>query len=196
MKRNSAFTAILMAGGALALAACSGGEKADASKTDAAANAPTAPAAPKATGDVEVARATLNDAVGQAKGSVDILEGADGLLVRANLTGSPGTYALHVHTVGKCDAPDFKTAEGHWNPENKQHGVDNPAGSHKGDMPNVTIAAAGKGTLEFRISGATKATLLDTDGAAFVMHEKPDDNKSDPAGNAGNRIACGIITAV
>lgn len=188
MKRNSTFTTLLMMGGALSLAACSGGEKTETTTAETTT--------PPAAADVEIATATLNDAAGKAQGTVNILEGADGLLVRANLTGAPGTYALHVHTVGKCDAPEFTTAEGHWNPDNKQHGTENPAGSHKGDMPNVTIDAEGKGALEFRIAGATKATLLDTDGAAVVMHEKADDNKSDPAGNAGKRIACGVVTAV
>lgn len=105
-----------------------------------------------------------------------------------------GPHGVHVHTVGKCDAPDFTTAGGHWNPAGRQHGLENPAGSHAGDLPNLLVAANGRGTLTYTIQGATLAAMMDADGSAFVVHAGPDDMKSDPAGNSGGRIACGVFS--
>lgn len=107
----------------------------------------------------------------------------------------PGTYAVHVHTTGKCEGPKFTSAGGHWNPTGKQHGKDNPLGAHYGDLPNLTVSAAGTGSVTFTIAGATMAGLLDADGAAVMIHAKPDDYKTDPTGDAGDRIACGVLAA-
>lgn len=128
-------------------------------------------------------------------GTVVFYRYGNDISVRAGLSGQPGNYALHIHTTGKCDAPDFTTAGGHWNPTNKQHGAENPAGAHLGDLPNITFDAAGTGTLEYRITGGDPAVLMDTDGAAIMLHEKADDMSTDPSGNAGKRIGCGVITA-
>jgi Cu-Zn family superoxide dismutase len=103
---------------------------------------------------------------------------------------------MHLHAVGKCEGPDFTTAGPHWNPDMKQHGRDNPMGAHHGDLPNVTAGADRKITLEFKlpdfvISGP--AGLLDADGGALVIHEKADDYKTDPSGNSGKRIICGVF---
>lgn len=105
----------------------------------------------------------------------------------------PGVHGAHVHTAGRCDGPDFTTAGGHWNPTMKQHGTQNPAGPHAGDLPNLAIAADGRGTLTMNLPAGTMAELLDADGAAFLIHAGPDDLKTDPAGNSGGRIACGIF---
>lgn len=106
-----------------------------------------------------------------------------------------GTYAVHIHTTGKCEGPKFESAGGHWNPTAKQHGRDNPAGAHYGDLPNLTVSAGGTGSVTFTVPGATVPALLDADGAAFIVHAKPDDYKTDPTGNAGDRIACGVFAA-
>lgn len=107
---------------------------------------------------------------------------------------TPGARAVHIHNVGKCDAPDFMSAGPHWNPTGKQHGRDNPAGAHLGDLPNLLIGTDGRGSLTIDVPG-TMAELLDSDGAAVMIHADADDYRTDPTGNAGGRVACGLLTA-
>ena len=107
----------------------------------------------------------------------------------------PGTHGAHIHMVGRCDAPDFTTAGGHWNPTGMKHGSMNPQGPHEGDLPNLIIGTDGRGTIGITIPGATMAGLMDADGSAFVVHAGPDDLMTDPAGNSGGRIACGVFQA-
>ena len=112
---------------------------------------------------------------------------------------SPGEHGFHLHTTGKCTAPDFTSAGGHLNPGNNTHGSMSPGGQHLGDMPNLTIAANGTGRAEVQLEGnATDvlADIFDADGTAVVVHEGPDDYRTDPAGDAGSRIACGVIKRV
>lgn len=140
----------------------------------------------------------LVDANGNTLGTASVRQEADGTRVVANLKGlPPGTYALHLHAVGRCDGPAFTTAGGHFNPASKQHGHLNPAGEHAGDLPNIEIGANGIGSLDALRPGLRLADgdspLLDLDGASIVVHASPDDYKTDPAGNAGARIACGIL---
>ncbi|WP_374544320.1 superoxide dismutase family protein [Sphingorhabdus sp.] len=109
-----------------------------------------------------------------------------------------GSYAMHVHAVGKCDGPDFASAGPHWNPESRKHGLHNPAGPHRGDLPNIDASADLNVVVDFflpdvRLKG--EGGLIDADGAALVIHERADDNVTDPSGNSGKRIACGVITA-
>ncbi|WP_164157972.1 superoxide dismutase family protein [Sandarakinorhabdus rubra] len=137
-------------------------------------------------------------ASGNSLGEVELLQMAGGVQVIARVTGLPaGDYALHLHAVGRCVAPDFTSAGPHFNPEGKQHGRDNPMGAHAGDLPNITVDAKGAGSLDVMLPGLRladgAAPLLDADGAAVVLHGKADDYRSDPAGNAGARIACGEI---
>ena len=110
----------------------------------------------------------------------------------------PGEHALHFHQVPKCEAPDFKSAGPHFNPEGKKHGLDNPEGHHLGDLDNFTVDAKGKAKFRREISDVTLGTdahsLFSNGGTAIVIHAKADDRKTDPAGNAGDRIACGVIT--
>lgn len=135
---------------------------------------------------------------GSPRGTVRVSDASGGLLVRvegANLP--PGIHGAHVHAVGRCDAPDFTSAGPHWNPTSRQHGTQNPAGPHLGDAPNLTVAANGRGTLEFSVPGAMLRSgttpALDADGAAFVIHANADDYRTDPSGNSGGRIACAVL---
>lgn len=140
------------------------------------------------------AHAMLVAADGSPRGMAHVSATTAGLAVHVEATGlPPGVHGIHVHTTGRCDAPDFQTAGGHWNPGAKAHGRDNPQGAHEGDLPNITIAADGSGTLDFTLPGGTLDALLDTDGAAIVVHAAADDYRTDPSGNSGARIACGVI---
>ena len=103
---------------------------------------------------------------------------------------APGVHGIHLHAVGQCDGPDFKSAGGHWNPAGRQHGRDNPQGAHLGDLPNLAAGDDGKATASFTVDG----DMADTDGTSLVIHAKPDDNKTDPSGNSGDRIACAVLT--
>jgi Cu-Zn family superoxide dismutase len=109
----------------------------------------------------------------------------------------PGVHAIHIHETGACTAPDFKSAGGHYNPGNMHHGKDNPAGKHAGDLDNIAVERDGKVHTVLLDSSVTLGigpnSLLKTGGTALVIHQGPDDYKSDPAGNAGARIACGVI---
>lgn len=131
----------------------------------------------------DVGRATATEVTGGLRLTLDVHD----------LT--PGTHGAHVHTVGRCDAPDFASAGGHWNPAGTKHGSMNPQGPHEGDLPNLIVSAGGRGTIGILLPGATMAGLLDTDGSAIVVHAKPDDLMTDPSGNSGARIACGVFGA-
>lgn len=148
----------------------------------------TAPSGPSA------AMATLRDPAGAERGTVEVREEGGGLAYQVMAAGMPaGKHGAHVHAVGKCDGPAFESAGGHWNPTSRQHGRENPQGAHSGDLPNIEIGANGGGTLAFTTAGATLAELMDGDGAAFLIHAQADDYRTDPSGNSGNRIACGVI---
>lgn len=127
-----------------------------------------------------------------------LTERADGVHVEASATGmAPGTYAIHLHQAGKCDAPDFKTAGEHWNPMMKAHGFKAEGGAHAGDLPNLEIGANGRGKIDYLVKGATimggAQPVMDADGTAVVIHAKADDYRSQPSGAAGERIACGVV---
>ena len=139
----------------------------------------------------------LINSAGQVIGSVRAWQTAGGVSFRISATGLPhGLHGLHVHSVGSCEPPDFAGAGPHWNPLGKKHGLNNPAGPHAGDLPNVEVAANGVLTATVTVPGASMANLLDADGAALVLHAQPDDNMTDPSGNSGARIACAVIRPV
>jgi Cu-Zn family superoxide dismutase len=145
------------------------------------------------------ASATLRDAQGKVVGTAILTPGAGGVKVVVSVSGvAPGMHGFHVHAVGKCEGPDFKSAGGHFNPAGKEHGLANPKGWHAGDMPNVWVGPDGSGKGEFLAQGASldpgPGTLFPDGGTSIVLHAAPDDMKSDPAGNAGARIACGVVT--
>jgi superoxide dismutase, Cu-Zn family len=154
--------------------------------------------APSVAGPAAAARAILKDAQGKTVGEATLQESPAGVLMRVSVQGlAAGTHAFHVHTTGKCDPPDFMTAGGHFNPGMAKHGLLATGGPHSGDMPNLFVGADGKLTFEVLNSNVTLASgprsLFDADGAALVLHAGADDYASDPAGNAGGRIACGVI---
>lgn len=140
----------------------------------------------------------VRDAAGRDLGTISLTETATDLGLNGTLRGlPPGTHGIHLHTVGRCEAP-FKTAGDHWNPTNKQHGTENPQGPHLGDLQNITVAADSSATVAVRTPGGTLRganPLLDADGAALVVHANADDNRTDPTGNSGDRIACGVVRA-
>ena len=145
------------------------------------------------------ASAMIADAMGKAVGSATLREVTGGVLIKVDLTGvAPGTHALHVHTTGKCEGPTFMTAGGHFAPGGTKHGLMGAGGPHAGDLPNIYVPADGKLSLEVLESSVTLAagprSLLDADGSAIVLHAMADDYMTDPAGNAGGRIACGVIS--
>jgi len=146
----------------------------------------------------QTASATLKTADGKDAGTVKLAQMPGGVLLTLSVKGLPaGEKAFHVHAVGKCEPP-FTTAGGHFNPDQKKHGMMSPEGSHAGDMPNLHIPASGDLTVEVLNAAITlekgKAnSVFDADGSAIVIHAGKDDYKSDPAGDAGARIACGII---
>lgn len=143
------------------------------------------------------ATATLTNSAGQAVGNVEIVKSGLQVVIRANVTGqAAGEHGIHLHTTGVCEAPGFTSAGAHLNPADHQHGSLNPAGPHIGDLPNITVGSGGYGTIVSQLAGAAGAildTIFDADGTAIVMHAGPDDYKTDPSGNSGGRIACGVL---
>jgi Cu-Zn family superoxide dismutase len=144
------------------------------------------------------ATADIRDPGGRIVGHARLEQAGDSLRVRVDAAGlAPGAYGAHLHTTGRCDRPAFATAGPHWNPTAHQHGKDNPAGLHLGDLPNLMVGTDRRGSFEYTIPGATLTggtnPLLDGDGAAVVLHAQADDYRTDPSGNSGARIACGVI---
>lgn len=138
---------------------------------------------------------------GQDAGKATFHEGKQGeLSIKLELKNLPfGEHAVHIHAKPVCDAPDFKGAGGHFNPDSKQHGTLNPMGHHNGDLPqNISIGEDHMGTATFKVdylsmTEGSPNNILANGGTAIMVHEKADDMKTDPTGNAGNRIACGVI---
>jgi Cu-Zn family superoxide dismutase len=144
------------------------------------------------------ATAELKNAKGEVVGMASFREEGGGVRVLAEVRGlPPGQHGIHLHAVGKCVPPQFTSAGAHFNPTGKKHGLQNPQGPHAGDLPNMNVAADGTGKLNYVASGVTlgsgPGSLFGADGTAVVIHASPDDQKTDPAGNSGARIACGVI---
>ena len=144
------------------------------------------------------ASAALKNAEGKEVGSANLTQTPHGVLINLSVKGMPpGEHAFHVHAVGKCEPPDFKSAGPHFNPDDTKHGLMNAEGPHAGDMPNLHVPDSGKLTVEVLNEMVTldaEPALLDGDGSAIVIHAAADDYQTDPAGNAGDRIACGVVT--
>jgi Cu-Zn family superoxide dismutase len=172
-------------------------------------------AAAQAAGDGAKAHAAIKDAQGKTVGDATLTQMTHGVLIAAELSGlPPGQHGMHIHAVGKCEPPAFTSAGGHFNPTGHKHGYNAEAGPHQGDLPNLIVAADGKATVDVFVpdlslgagqvaSGTSTPTaasgssamhdVFDQGGASLVIHAKADDYATDPAGNSGDRIACGVI---
>jgi Cu-Zn family superoxide dismutase len=146
------------------------------------------------------AQAKIVNAQGMQIGSAKFTATASGVNVSVNVSHlTLGEHGIHIHTIGKCEGPAFTTAGGHFNPTKAHHGTHNTADPHPhiGDLPNLIVDKTGKGSAFFTIDGATldesENSLFHEGGTALVIHAKPDDMMSDPSGNSGDRIACGVI---
>ena len=163
-----------------------------------AAAALAAAVAPAAAPAADVARADIVGTEGAAIGKTTFEQTPTGVLVSVEVTGlPPGGHGIHLHDVGAC-TPDFKASKGHINPDKVKHGLRNPEGPDNGDLPNLYVAADGSARAEFfttrvTVAGGNMPALLDEDGAAVVIHARPDDHMTQPIGGAGGRIACGVI---
>lgn len=145
------------------------------------------------------ARAEMRNTTGQPVGTATLTQVGNAVRIVMEVQSLPrGAKGVHIHAVGKCDGPTFESAGPHFNPTGRQHGALNPQGAHAGDLPNIEVGADGKGRLESSTEGVSLvggvSSLFDADGAAIVIHAAPDDFRTDPTGNSGARIACGVIT--
>ena len=145
-----------------------------------------------------LAIALITDPTGHATGAVKLIQTHDGLLhIQIRVIGlAPGLHGIHFHSVGRCEGPAFATAGGHVNPGGMAHGLVNPAGAHAGDLPNIAVGPSGEGTMVETVRRAWlsgQGGLMDGDGTAVIVHAGTDDEMTDPAGNSGPRIGCGVL---
>ena len=165
--------------------------------------APASAAPPAQQGEPAEAWAALRGSTGNDVGTATFWEDNAGVHIRVEATAlPPGEHGLHIHAVGRCEAPDFESAGGHFNPSQREHGSENPHGMHAGDLSNLMVAPDGTAnytTVDDQITlglGNPATSIFDADGSALVVHANADDYRTDPSGNSGGRIACGVITSM
>jgi superoxide dismutase, Cu-Zn family len=190
----------LLVAATLALVACNGdqpGVAGDPTLTDTVApgQAPVA----VGVGTAADARTALLNAQGDTVGTATLREMGQGVQIALSVRGlPPGEKGFHVHQVGRCDPPAFESAGSHFAPQGREHGFENPAGPHAGDLRNIVVGSDGTAQQEFTAENVTLRdgpnSLFDADGTSLVIHAGPDDYRTDPSGNSGDRIACGVIT--
>ena len=191
---------------AFSLAACGQGNQADTNGGSTAATGNDlnvaqdngATAANTAAQPANLQPAVLRTADGQEAGTVSVRQAGSDVVLTVTATNLPqGERGMHIHTAGRCEGPTFESAGGHWNPGSKQHGKLNPAGAHRGDMDNLVVGADGRGTATVTLAGASLSggdgSILDADGASLMIHQGPDDYRTDPSGDSGSRIACAVL---
>ncbi|MCG7337212.1 superoxide dismutase family protein [Sporosarcina sp. ACRSM] len=153
------------------------------------------------TGEEELSSKTVDliDTSGNSVGVAELTEEEDGVRVNVNVTGLPeGLHGFHFHEIGKCEAPDFESAGSHFNPTGANHGLESENGPHAGDLPNLEVGADGAVDEEFlaelvTLTSGQDNSLLREGGTALVIHAEADDDKTQPSGNSGDRIACGVV---
>ena len=155
---------------------------------------------PTGTAGVRPATASANlvDSEGRSFGQALLQQAPHGVLLKLDLkNATPGIHGLHLHDVGRCERPSFESAGGHFNPSNRQHGFMNPRGAHAGDLPNIEVPTTTQFSVEYFLPGVTieagPQSLTDNDGSSIVIHAGKDDYAADPAGESGDRLACGQI---
>lgn len=156
--------------------------------------------AQETSGTGKTATSQLKDRQGKSVGMAKLTEGPNGVLIHFEAQGlAPKAYAFHIHQNGKCEPPSFESAGGHFNPTGKKHGFKSVQGAHAGDLPNLYITKDGSTQADVLAEGVTLGpgpnSLLKSGGTALMLHEKADDYATDPAGDAGGRMACGVILA-
>lgn len=180
---------------AIVLASCGSADE-PVADADPAADMASDPASDSAMLEPRRAAAMLTNADGEEVGTVTATESDGSVMIALEVMNlEPGERGVHVHQEGLCEAPSFQSAGGHWNPADQAHGLEDPAGQHAGDLPNLTIGEDGSGSLEYLLQGGAEfATLMDGDGSAFIIHSGRDDQVTDPSGDSGERMACGVFT--
>jgi Cu-Zn family superoxide dismutase len=146
----------------------------------------------------KIAEAKIIDSHGKSLGTATFVETDAGVKIRLQASGlSPGTHGIHFHEKGKCEGPTFKSSGEHFRPQRKEHGLENPKGPHAGDLPNLKVEANGSADIEMLNDRVTlakgKNSLLKSGGVSVIIHAKPDDQESNPSGESGDRIACGVV---
>lgn len=180
---------------AIVMVGCGGADN----DTAATSELESADVVPAPVADAAGARAVLRDAQGAEIGTITLSQEGSSVRLTGDLTGLPaGEHGFHLHTTGMCEAPGFESAGGHYNPTNASHGANHPEGPHAGDFPNITVGADGTVRVDQTNALVTLAdgqpnSLFDADGTAIIVHADPDDYETQPTGNAGARLACGVV---